>query len=119
VHGREEAERARQASEALFAGDLSGLDEATLVEVFAEAPSTPLARARLEGDGVMLVDLLAESGLVASKSAARQAVAQGGVSLNGRREHDLDRRVGPDDLLAGGYLVLRRGKRRYHVLHAR
>jgi tyrosyl-tRNA synthetase len=119
VHGREEAERARQASEALFAGDLSGLDEATLVEVFAEAPSTPLARARLEGDGVMLVDLLAESGLVASKSAARQAVAQGGVSLNGRREYDLDRRVGPDDLLAGGYLVLRRGKRRYHVLHAR
>ena len=119
VHGAEEAERARQASNALFSGDLSGLDEATLVEVFAEAPSTTLARARLDGEGVALVDLLAETGLVASKSAARQAVAQGGVSVNGRREADLDRRVGPSDLLAGGYLVLRRGKRRYHVIEAR
>jgi len=119
VHGREEAERARQVSEALFAGDLSGLDEAALVEVFAEAPSTPLSRDRLHGDGALLVDLLAESGLVVSRSAARQAMAQGGVSLNGRREQDLARRVGPADLLAGGYLVLRRGKRSYHLLHAR
>jgi len=119
VHGPEEAERARLASEALFGGDLAALDEAALVEVFAEAPSTALPRARLDGDGVLLVDLLAESGLVASKSAARQAISQGGVSLNGQRQDHLDRRVGPGDLLAGGYLVLRRGKRSYHLLHAR
>jgi tyrosyl-tRNA synthetase len=119
AHGPEEAEKARQASVALFSGNLSALDEAALVEVFAEAPSTTLDRTRLEGDGVALVDLLAESGLVASKSAARQAIGQGGVSLNGRRETDLDRRVGPPDLLAGGYLVLRRGKRSYHLVNAR
>ena len=66
-----------------------------------------------------LVDLLAESGLVASKSEARKVVSQGGVSLNGSRETDLDRRVREADLLAGAYLVLRRGKRSYHLIYAR
>jgi len=119
VHGRDEAEKARRTSEALFSGDLAGLDERALVELFSDAPSTTLARARLEGDGVPLVELLAASGLVASRSAARQAITQGGVSLNGHRESDLDRRVVSADLLAGGYLVMRRGRRSYHLIHAR
>ena len=119
VHGQDEAVRAGQASAALFSGDLPSLDEAALVEVFAEAPSTTVARSRLDGAGVALVELLAESGLVTSRSAARQAITQGGVSLNGQREGDVDRRVVAADLLAGGYLVVRRGKRSYHLLCAR
>ena len=119
VHGDEAAAAAEQASGALFGGDLAGLTEDQLAEAFADAPSSELAAARLAGDGASLVDLLAESGLVASKSAARQALAQGGVSVNGRREGDVDRRLGPGDLLAGNFLVLRRGKRSYHVLHVR
>jgi len=119
VHGPDEAARAAHASAALFSGDLSSLDEAALMEVFAEAPSTTVTLGRLDGDGASLVELLAQSGLVASRSAARQAIAQGGVSLNGRREGDVERRVVTADLLAGGYLVLRRGKRSYHLLCAR
>ncbi|MGH9263168.1 MAG: tyrosine--tRNA ligase, partial [Acidimicrobiales bacterium] len=80
VHGEEEAAAAERASAALFGGDLRDLDEATLAEVFGDAPSSRVAASRLDRDGVALVDLLAESGLVASKSAARQAVTQGGVS---------------------------------------
>ena len=118
IHGGPAAESAATAAAALFGGDLRALDEATLAQVFADAPSSELARGRLEA-GVALVDLLAETGLVASKSAARQGIAQGGVSLNGRREADLDRRVGRDDLLAGGFVVLKWGKRRYHVVHVR
>ncbi|HUR22694.1 MAG TPA: tyrosine--tRNA ligase [Acidimicrobiales bacterium] len=118
IHGEPAATAAAQAAAALFGGDLRDLDEAALAQVFADAPSSELARERLEA-GVALVDLLAETGLVASKSAARQGISQGGVSLNGRREADLDRRVGQEDLLAGGFVVLKRGKRSYHVLHVR
>jgi tyrosyl-tRNA synthetase len=118
VHGDAAADAADRASAALFGGDLADLDAATLAEVFADVPSSELPLARLDGDGVALVDLLAESGLVASKSAARQAVSQGGVSVNGLREADVDRRLGPADLLEGGFLVLRRGKRSYHLFHA-
>jgi tyrosyl-tRNA synthetase len=118
IHGQPAAEAAARAAAALFGGDLRRLVEAALAQVFADAPSSELARERLEA-GVPLVDLLAESGLVASKSAARQGISQGGVSLNGQREVDLDRRVGPEDLLAGGFVVLKRGKRSYHVVHVR
>jgi tyrosyl-tRNA synthetase len=117
VHGPDAAAAADRASTALFGGDLLDLPPDVLRDVVADAPSSAMARARLDGGGVSLVDLLAESGLVASKSAARQALAQGGVSVNGRKEADLDRRLGPADLLDGGFVVLRRGKRSYHVLH--
>jgi tyrosyl-tRNA synthetase len=118
IHGQAAAGSALQASAALFGGDLRELSEAALGEAFADAPSSELSRSRLEA-GVPLVDLLAETGLVQSKSAARQAIAQGGVSVSGVREGDLDRRLGPQDLLAGGFLVLKRGKRSYHVVHVR
>jgi tyrosyl-tRNA synthetase len=116
VHGDDETSRAEQAAAALFGGDVSGLDEATLLDVFAEAPSTDLAATRLDGDGLLLVDLLADTGLVASKSQARTAVAQGGAYVNNARADDLTRRVTPGDLVAGRYVVLRRGKKDHHLL---
>ena len=115
VHGEAAAEAAERASAALFEGDLRELTEVQLRDVFADAPSSRLSRSALEA-GLGLVDLLTEAGLVASKSAARQAITQGGVSVNGVREDDLERRVGPSDLLAGRFLVLRRGKRSYHLV---
>jgi tyrosyl-tRNA synthetase len=117
VHGEEAAAASLSASAALFGGDLRALGAAALASAFADAPSSELPASRLEGDGAPLVDLLAESGLVASKSAARTAITQGGVSVNGVREGDVDRRVGPADLLDGGFVVLKRGKRSYHVMH--
>ena len=116
VHGEAAAAAAERAAAALFGGDLRDLSESQLRDVFADAPSSRLARTALEGEGLPLVDILAGSGLVASKSAARQAITQGGVSVNGVREADLDRRVEASDLLAGRFLVLRRGKRNYHLV---
>jgi len=117
IHGEDAATAALSASEALFGGDLRELSREALASTFADAPSSELAASRLQGAGAPLVDLLAESGLVPSKSAARTAIAQGGVSVNGVREADVDRRVGPADLLDGAFVVLKRGKRSYHVMH--
>ena len=107
----------RRASAALFEGDVSRLDPPTMLEVLAEAPSTELARAELEdGDGLELVDALVRTGLATSRSAARTAVDQGGVYVNDRRESDTGRRLAPTDLVGGCYVVLRKGKRSYHLL---
>ena len=117
VHGREEADRARRASEALFGGGaLAELDGALLAEVFAEAPSTVVPRRELEGDGLSLVDLLVRTGLASSKSAARTAVAQGGVYLNDERQGDPDRTLERGDLLGDRWIVARRGRKTYHVV---
>jgi tyrosyl-tRNA synthetase len=116
VHGPEETERAEEAAAALFGEGIARLDERSLLEVFAEAPSTTLARARLDDGGVSLVDLLAETGVLPSKSRARATVEQGGVYVNNRRERDVERAIHPDDLIVGRYVVLRRGKRDYHLV---
>ncbi len=120
VHGPEAAAAARRAAQALYGGELGDLDERTLLEVFAEAPATDLPLAELDADGGLgLVDVLVRTGLATSKSAARTAVEQGGAYVNNRREADLDRRLGSSDLLVNSYLVLRRGKRSYHLVRFR
>ncbi len=113
VHGWEAATDAAQAAAALFGGDLGGLSERSLLDTFAEAPSTALARSVLPAP---LLDLLVRTGVSASRSAARRDLEQGGVYLNNVRESDGERLVTAGDLLAGRYLVVRRGKRNYHLV---
>lgn len=116
VHGPERAAQAERTAEALFGGDLGLLDEQSILDAFADAPSTSLPRQRLEGSGTPLVDLLVDTGLARSKSEARRTVEQGGAYVNDRKADDADRSVGPTDLLSGRYLVLRRGKKDYHLV---
>jgi len=116
VHGSDEVERAERASAALFGEEISDLDEATLLDVVADAPSSVVATTDVERDGLELVDALVGSGLVSSRSEGRRAITQGGVSVNNRKETDERRAIGPADLLHGRYVVLRRGRRDYHVL---
>ena len=116
VHGEAETDRAARASEALYSEDISGLDEAMLLQVFSDAPSSSIARSQLDAGGIGLLDALVSSGLVKSRSEGQRALAQGGVYLNNRRRSDAADRIGPEDLLAGRYVVLRRGRRDYHLL---
>ena len=105
-----------RAADALYRGDLGGLDERTLLDVFSEAPSTTIARSELEGDGVPVLELLVRSGLDPSRSAARATISGGGAYVNDRRVTDLEQRVEEADLLAGSYVVLRKGRRSYHLV---
>jgi tyrosyl-tRNA synthetase len=115
VHGEAETLGAERAAAALFGEEVAGLDERSLLDVFADAPSIRLARSGLDGDGVALVDVLLEAG-VSSKGQARTLIGQGGAYVNNRRETDVDRYLGTGDLVAGRYLVLRRGKSNYHLI---
>lgn len=106
VHGAEATAAVVAASQALFGrGELAGLDEPTLAAAVAELPRTTVR----VGDPV--VDLLVGSGLVASKGAARRAVAEGGAYLNNVKVADEDAVVTAEDLLHGRYALLRRGKK--------
>lgn len=116
VHGAAETERAEAAAAALFSEGIADLDEATLLEVCAEAPTTDLSRGEADGAGVGLVDLFVRSGLASSKSQARTTIGQGGAYVNNRRVSEADAAIGPPDLLFGRYVVLRRGKRDYHLV---
>ncbi|GAA1586897.1 tyrosine--tRNA ligase [Kribbella sancticallisti] len=111
VHGREETEQVQLAAKALFGqSDLRALSADTLRAALREAPHVELAA----GEPMpQYADLLVKSGLVASKSAARRTVAEGGGYLNNEKVSDPEYVPGSDDLLPGGALVLRRGKRSF------
>lgn len=115
VHGRAEADKAQRASESLFGRQIAELDEAALLEVLSDAPSSSAPRSQLK-DGKPLVDLLVETGLSESRKRARAFIAEGAVWVNNLRDTDTERAVGEGDLLLNRYLVLRRGKKSHHLV---
>jgi tyrosyl-tRNA synthetase len=115
VHGPSALEQARRSSEALFSGDVSGLDAESLAQVFEDAPSSQLERGALAGEGAELVELLVQTGVASSKREARQLLESGAISLNGQKVA-LDRRVTDRDLLHGSMALVRRGRKNWHVL---
>jgi tyrosyl-tRNA synthetase len=102
THGEGEARKARDTAHALFegTGELAGV------------PETAIPQVRLAA-GVPVVDLLVETGLAASKSAARRLIQQGGASLNDTRVPNLEAVVTSADVHDGA-LLLRAGKKHYH-----
>ena len=118
MHGDEELARAEAAAAALFSGDVSGLDEGLLDEVFQDVANSDHARDALVGDGVSLVDLLPETTLAGSKREARQFLENGSVSIKGVKvqpDGALDRRLAASDLLHDRTILLRRGKKTWHA----
>jgi tyrosyl-tRNA synthetase len=111
VHGADACRRVIAASRALFGqGDLGEVDPLTLADAIAEVPHASVRVS--DGAGMPSVaDLMAATGIVPSKSAARRAIAEGGAYLNNRKVTAEDAVPGPGDLLHDRYLIVRRGKR--------
>jgi tyrosyl-tRNA synthetase len=109
VHSEETTQRVEAAARALFGqGELSELDEATLASALAELPRTTVSSNK---EIPTWVDLLAATGVVDSKSAARRIVKEGGAYLNNVKISGEDFRPSKSDFLCGKYAVLRKGKR--------
>ncbi|WP_323919888.1 tyrosine--tRNA ligase [Aeromonas caviae] len=109
VHGKGALAAAQRISELLFSGEVARLGESDLAQLAQDGmPSSPI---KGETD---LVTLLVECGLANSKRIARELLAAGAVSVNGaiRRDEPLT----ADDRLFGRYLLLRRGKKQYHLV---
>ena len=115
VHGKAALEQARRCAEALFSGDVSGLDAASLAQVFEDAPSSQHEKAGLAGAGADLVEVLVKAGVASSKRESRQLLESGAISINGQRV-GLERRLLDTDLLHGSVALVRRGRKNWHVL---
>ena len=116
VHGPTALERAEQATQALFGGDITGLSGDDITDIFAEVPSSQLPMTELEGEGANVVDLLTNTGFLKSKGEARRAIQEGGIYLNNQRVAEATQSVTVNQLLDGKFLVLRRGRKNYHLV---
>ncbi len=116
VHGETELARAEKASAVLFGGAMDDLSLAEIRDIFEDVPSAALPAAAFEGEGMGAVDLLAESGLVASKGEARRLIRSGGAYVNNRRIEDEQQRFTRQEAIEGRAFVLRKGRKTYRLV---
>ena len=113
VHGVAERQAATDAASAVFGqGELRALPATTLRAVSEGLPSAHWDSI----DGHTVVDALADTGIVSSRGAARRAIVEGGFYLNNERITNPERAVSGEDVLAGGVLLVRRGKKTVGVI---
>ena len=101
VHGEEEAKKAQEAAKALFSTGAA-----------ADMPKTELTEADLTDGNIDIITLLVKCGLTASKSEARRAVQQGGVSVDGEKITDIAHTFAGEDF-GGEGIVLKKGKKNF------
>ncbi len=116
VHGEHGLTRARQATQVLFGGEIEGMGADEIADIFSDVPSSELPAGALEGEGHSLVELLAGSGVASSRGDARRSLEGGGIYVNNRRITDPSARVGLADAIEGRFLILRKGKKRHHLV---
>jgi tyrosyl-tRNA synthetase len=118
LHGAEGLAQAKNATQALFSGDVASLPKATLEEVFQSAPSVTFDKSKLEGEGLPAVDFLVEAGVAKSKREAREFLTGNAIAISGRKA-DAETRVTCDWLLFGEIALVRRGKKSWSVVRVR
>jgi tyrosyl-tRNA synthetase len=111
VHGEVQLQKALKASEVLFGGEVSGLSDRDLAEIFADVPSFSFNPA----DAIKISDALVLAGAAKSKSEATRLVAGGGVYLNNGRVESAESRLQAASLASETMLVLRVGKKSFYL----
>ncbi len=115
AHGEEAGRAAQEASEVLFGSEVQTLSREVFSALAREVPTTKISKGRIQR-GVSLVDLLLETNLVRSKRAARDLIGQGGAYVNNKNWRELEGKVGLEQALSDRGLLLRAGKKNYHLL---
>lgn len=103
VHGTEEAGKAQESARALFAGG---------AQAGAEMPACELEETDFVNGSIDILAVLVKAGLTASRSEARRAVEQGGVTVDGEKVSDIKTAYGPEAFDGEGILV-KRGKKSF------
>ncbi|WP_089378129.1 tyrosine--tRNA ligase [Lutibacter flavus] len=118
THGEEAYENAIKASNILFgkstADDLKTLDEQTFLDVFEGVPQAEIERSDIE-NGLDIVAAFSDTGFLKSNGEVRRALKENSISVNKEKVKD-DFVVSTNDLIAGKFVLLQRGKKSYFLL---
>src|SRR5699024_6953403 len=112
VHGREALNRAVKISEALFSGNIKQLSIDEIKEGFKDVPTF-----ETDDKELGLIDLLVEADISPSKRQAREDIKNGAIYLNGERNQEVNHVINETDRLEDKFTVVRRGRRKYSLIH--
>jgi tyrosyl-tRNA synthetase len=115
MHGDKGLESAKNASAALFGGDLNGLNEKELRTIFNDVPSTVMEKQEIE-KGINIADILVMTKMQTSKGNARRLIEQGGCYINNEKVTDTELVVDENSLLHSSMIIIRNGKKKYHLI---
>ena len=116
VHGETELAKAEQAARVLFGGEIAGLSAGDIQDIFANVPSSEVPKGEFEGEGLPLVNLLATAGVATSRGNARRLIEGGGIYVNNVRVSDAAQTISLVESVEGRFVVLRKGKKNYHLV---
>lgn len=109
LHGEEAYEEAVKISESLFSGDIKNFTESEIKAAFKGLEPFTIS------EDTNIVDLLVNNGVCSSKREAREFVSNGSITLNGEKVTDTEMIITMDNCLVGKYIIIRRGKKKYHL----
>jgi tyrosyl-tRNA synthetase len=116
VHGETALSRAERASRILFGEEIKDVTAQEIEEIFGDVPSTEVGEGELTGEGILVTELLVKCGLASSRSDGRRLIQGGGIYLNNVRVTDIEQRVNIEQAIEGKFLVLRKGRKDYHLV---
>lgn len=111
IHGEEALETAKRITDALFSGNLKSLSASEMRDAFKDVPTAEITK-----EDKNIVDLLVEANISPSKRQAREDVANGAISINGDKVTDVNYIVGSKERLDDEFTIIRRGKKKYHMV---
>ncbi|MGM0897313.1 MAG: tyrosine--tRNA ligase [Bacillota bacterium] len=112
IHGEEALADAQRITKALFSGDLKSLSADEMKAAFKDVPSVEMPK-----EAKPIVDLIVDGKVSPSKRQAREDITNGAISINGEKVRDLEYVVDGKDRLDDEFAIVRRGKKKYHMIH--
>jgi tyrosyl-tRNA synthetase len=113
VHGQSATEDAKRCAAALFGGSLEGLSNEQILDIFSDAPSSTISAD--EANKIDILTLLATT-VATSKGEARRLAQGGGLYIDGVRLNDPSLPLSSTALATKGFIILRSGKKNYHLV---
>jgi tyrosyl-tRNA synthetase len=114
LHGDSALDRAEQASRILFGAEIAGVTASEIEDIFADVPSSQMIKGEVVDSTA--VDLLVQTGFLKSKGEARRSIMEGGIYINNRRVSAVEQQVSNEEIIEGKFLVLRKGRKNYHLV---
>jgi tyrosyl-tRNA synthetase len=119
AHGETGLAKAVQATRVLFGGEIGGMSPEEVEDIFADVPSSTITRDALSGEGMSLIDVLTQAEVASSKGDARRSLEGGGIYVNNVRVTDVAHTLRAGDAIGGRFLLLRKGKKSYHLMEVK
>lgn len=112
VHNKEALQQAVKISEALFSGDVKSLTKEEIEQGFKDVPTVEAVK-----EDIPLVELLVQTAISPSKRQAREDISNGAIYINGERNQEVAHTITASDRLEDTFTVIRRGKKKYFLIH--